>query len=326
MMPELQVPQEQPPKPTLKEVYETEYPIVYFPYMINENEVCADAQGRADLDKYTQDAVTSLTSAYVTGNRRSANFYFKEGGQAALSSTVQQTNQQFVPNQLIKGNIEQFQLTPPPASVIATAQALLSLNQQETSQINFAALNRKDSEKTATEIDAAQSESSMLSASQLALFSNSIRELYDKALKIISNRVVMGLLEVTPHLQEAYAQTYVIRPAGDVDVVERQEKLKRMMDAWPVVGKTGAANVFLIDLMTMMFPDRAEVYTKALQDADMTKQLLQQCATVIKELVTDDAGQVEPQFQAFLPQLQQLAAQIQQVLAPSPQSGQQTAQ
>lgn len=306
---------------TLQPIYETSYPFVLLPYNISEDNTIYNALGRADLDQYTQDAATSLVSSYTTGVRRASGMYWAEDGLAAKSSsTVAMTDVTIVPNRVIKGNIKQFQLQPPDQSVIATVNTLLSLNQQETSQINYAALNRKDSEKTATEIDAAQNESNMLSAAQLSLFSNSIRELLVRAWDIISNRVLMGHIEITnPALLADYGRKYSIRPAGDVDVVERQQRIAAMMQAWPVIGKTGAAQEFLKDILLNMFPDRAATYIAAIDKDQVKDQLLGQAAMLIKELATGPDGKPTPEVAHELPQLRQFMLAVQQVLQPQPQ-------
>ena len=172
---------------------ETQYPYVVFPYNIQEDSAIQNATGRAFADRTTQETITSLMSSFVTAHRRAANFYFAKDNEDPNNTNVQ-TSVRFQNGALIDANIKQFQLRPPDTSMISAIQSLMSQNAQEQSQINYAAMNRQDSRKTATEIQAASSEAQMLSSTQVSLFSIALKDVYEWCWRIYQSRVVAGVL------------------------------------------------------------------------------------------------------------------------------------
>ena len=295
-------------------VDETEYPYVIFPYNIHEDSAIQNASGRAFLDRTAQETITSLMSSFVTAHRRASNFYFAKDNEDPNNTNVQ-TGVKFQPGALIDSNIKQFQLSPPDSSMLGAIQSLISQNAQEQSQINYAAMNRRDSRKTATEIQAASSEAQMLSSTQVSLFSIALKDVYEICFRIYQARVIAGVLRPTASLDLYLNHTFSIKPAGDVDVIERAEKSQKMMQAWPVVSQTGLAPKFLQNMMRLMFPDEGEEYAEMLQTDDRKNALLQQLLQVVNSLVVDQqTGQLSEEAQPFAQQLQLLQSQVQDVL------------
>lgn len=295
-------------------VDETEYPYVIFPYNIHEDSAIQNASGRAFLDRTAQETITSLMSSFVTAHRRASNFYFAKDNEDPNNTNVQ-TGVKFQPGALIDSNIKQFQLSPPDSSMLGAIQSLISQNAQEQSQINYAAINRRDSRKTATEIQAASSEAQMLSSTQVSLFSIALKDVYEICFRIYQARVIAGVLRPTASLDLYLNHTFSIKPAGDVDVIERAEKSQKMMQAWPVVSQTGLAPKFLQNMMRLMFPDEGEEYAEMLQTDDRKNALLQQLLQVVNSLVVDQqTGQLSEEAQPFAQQLQLLQSQVQDVL------------
>lgn len=264
MMPGQNLPQSQ-------ESYETLYPYYIFPYLITENNTISQLKGRAYLDQDTQTAATSLLSSFCTAHRRAASLYFSKDTDDPNADVLMQKNVYLEAGVLINKKVTQFQLTPPSSDMIGAINLIVTANQSETSKVNFAAQNRKDSRKTATEIDAAQQESQTLSTVQVVLFSNSLRGMYQTMFDIVKSRVLTGLIKVDPLLVQLYGRNYLIKPAGDTDVIDRQRIVKLMMDAWPVMQATPAAEAFLSDLLTKMFPDQAQKYIRIFMQAQQER-------------------------------------------------------
>ena len=248
--------------PLSEEVHETEYPFYIFPYLITENDTISQLKGRAYLDQDTQTAVTSLVSSVCTAYRRGSGLYFSKDSDDPNADVLQQKNIFFKTGCIIDQKVKTFQLQFPSADILSGIQMLVTANQSETAKVNFAAQNRKDSRKTATEIDAATQESSTLSTVQVVLFSNALRDMYRRMFDIIRSRVLAKLIVVDDLLYALYQREYILKPAGDIDVIERQKRLKMMMDAWPVMQNTPAAAIFLADLLTLALPEYAPKYIK----------------------------------------------------------------
>ena len=305
---------------------EVDYPYVIFPYMILEDSAIQNATGRAFADRTVQETITSLMSSFVTAHRRAANFYFAKENEDPNNTNVQ-TSVRFQPGALIDANIKQFQLTPPDTSMIAAIQSLMSQNAQEQSKINYAAMNRKDSRKTATEIQAASGEAQQLSSTQVSLFSIALKDVYEWCWRIYQSRVVAGALRPAASLDLFLNHEFNIKPAGDVDVIERQEKSQKMMQAWQVVAQTPLAPIFLQNMMRLMFPDEGESYAKLLQIGGEKDQLLQQLMQIINSLVVDQqTGQLTEEAKPFEQQLKMLQAQVADILGQSQQNAKQQQQ
>ena len=296
---------------------ETQYPYVVFPYNIQEDSAVQNATGRAFADRTTQETITSLMSSFVTAHRRAANFYFAKDNEDPNNTNVQ-TSVRFQNGALIDANIKQFQLKPPDTSMVGAIQSLMSQNAQEQSQINYAAMNRQDSRKTATEIQAASSEAQMLSSTQVSLFSIALKDAYEWCWRIYQSRVVAGVLRPAAALDMYLNHEFNIKPAGDVDVIERQEKSQKMMQAWGVVSQTALAPVFLQNMMRLMFPDEGESYAEMLQTGNEKDQLLQQLMQIINSLIVDpQTGQLSEEAQGFEPQIKMLQAKVADILGQS---------
>lgn len=296
---------------------ETQYPYVIFPYNIQEDSAVQNATGRAFADRTTQETITSLMSSFVTAHRRAANFYFAKDNEDPNNTNVQ-TSVRFQNGALIDANIKQFQLRPPDTSMVSAIQSLMSQNAQEQSQINYAAMNRQDSRKTATEIQAASSEAQMLSSTQVSLFSIALKDVYEWCWRIYQSRVVAGVLRPAASLDMYLNHEFNIKPAGDVDVIERQEKSQKMMQAWGVVSQTALAPVFLQNMMRLMFPDEGEAYAEMLQTGNEKDQLLQQLMQIINSLIIDpQTGQLNEEAQDFAPQIKMLQAKVADILGQS---------
>ena len=319
--------QQQPQLPQTQESYETAYPYVIYPYLISENDTISQLKGRVYLDQDTQEAVSSLLSSFCTGHRRASGLYFSKDISDPNDDLMMQKNVFFQPGALINSKVTQFQLTPPNAEMVSAINLLVSGNQNETSQVNFATQNRKDSRKTATEVSAASQSAASLSTVQVVLFSAALRTMYSMMYDIIASRVVAGLIQVDPAVAPMYTRKYHLKPAGDTDVIERQQMVQQMMSAWPVVQNTPANIAFLSDLLAKMFPEQAGKYIQIFQQAQQQQQsaqaqqqqqmnqMNQQLASSVVSLsghpeMFSDTGKIHA-----LPAVQQAAAQIKQAMA-----------
>jgi len=302
---------------TWKKAFETSYPYYVGQYNISENMVLRDCKGRAYLDQDTQEGVSSLTSSFVTAHRRAAGLYFSKDSESDPNADIlEQPNIFFKQGCMINAKVKQFQLAPPDSTMLQAIQALAGMNMQENSQINFAANNRQDSRKTATEIQAAQTEAQLLSTIQLALFSTSMKAICSRFFEIVRSRVLSGLIQITNQfIQQLYGGNYQVRPSGDTDVIEKQEKIVRMQQSWGIVAQTPIAGMFLQKLLTLMFPEDAPAYIQKLQDDGNMKGALTACAQILQAFI-QQPELLEPQARQHLPEMKQILVQATSILNP----------
>jgi hypothetical protein len=330
----------QPPQPQWVEAYETSYPYILFQYLISENDTITHLKGRVYLDQDVQEGISSLLSSTVTQARRAAGMYGCKDVDDPNSDVLMQENVFFKPNALINKKVTFTHLDAPEAGIFSAIQMLQSGNQAETSQVNFAENNnQKDSRKTATSVKESRAQRQELTSTQVVLFSLAITEMYQKMVGVIKSRVLSGLIKVNPTVLPMYQRRLIVKPSGDTDVIERQQLIQSMTGAWPVIQNTAAGPLFMIDLLEMMFPDRAAKYIQAIQQAQQQQQSQQvqqqqqmmQFAMQLGQQVVElskhtdwfsDVGKLHA-----LPVIEQKAQQIEQMMAQQkPQGGQQQGQ
>lgn len=253
--------------------YETQYPYFLYPYLISENDTIANLKGRVFLDQDCQNATSSLMSSTLTQARRAAGLYFSKDTTDPNDDFLMQKNVFFKTGALINGKIKEFKLDAPAPEMFQAINLLVSANQQETSQVNFAESNRQmDSRKTATAIKASMQQQQQLSGVQVTLFSIALKAQYTYESEIIKSRVAAGLIIVSPQVAQMYARNWTVKPSGDTDVIEKQQKIQMMQNAWPIMESTTAAQPFLSDLLEAMFPDSAQKYIAAFAQAQAQQQ------------------------------------------------------
>lgn len=306
-----------------EKAFETAYPFTFVPYVITENTVLSQHKGRSYMDQDYQEGVSSLMSSFVTAHRRASYFMFSKDSENDPNADVI-TQSSIIPKHgaVINSKVKQFSLEAPDASMLQAINALATANMQENAQINFAAQNRQDSRKTATEISASQQSSAQLSSIQLSLFSTAVKGIYSSFFEVCRSRIMAKLIVVSDSLLVLYSRNYSVRPAGDVDVIERQRKIAAMQTAWPVMQNTPAAQLFLSKLLQLLFPEDAEQYVALFQQNDAKTAALQSCLGVLTALVRDPNA-LGPNEQQNVPQIKQLILQLGSILNPQPQQGQQ---
>ena len=160
-----------------------------------------------------------------------------------------QKNIHFKTGAIINGKLKEMKLDSPDPTMFTAIQTLVSSNQQETSQVNYAENNRQaDSRKTATAIKAATQQAQQLSGVQVTLFSIALKQQYTFECDIIKSRVLAGLIKVSPTVMPLYQRTWTVKPSGDTDVIEKQQLIQQMQQSWPVYQNTPAAQAYLTDL------------------------------------------------------------------------------
>lgn len=294
-----------------KQTYMDQYPVFRLPYLVSENPRIMDLKGRVFLDGPVQESASSLNTSLVVGFRRSSNMYFCRDTDGNWGSDSVQTDLKLVPGAEIPYRVKFQTLPAPPVQMLSAIQQLLTQNQQETNMPNFAVLNRKDSEKTATEIQAAQSASSMLGSVQVALFSVTLRDIYTLCWRIYKTHVIGGIIKSPVAMEKFTDYTYNLKPAGDQDVIERAEKINKFMMFWPVVSQTPLAKPWIKLMVEMAFPAESRGLLQEMEQAKTELALIKFLRSVLMTVAFDpQTGEPVPAIQPFLPQLQQINEQI----------------
>lgn len=310
--------------PVQKEVWEdvdeSIYPVKLYIYNLNEQSTISEYKGRCHQDGPKQEAQIALWSVYINGAVRAGNVYASPAQTSPEKSGIPKRLPTSLEHGCIYDQALNFWHTDyPDASLVRAANALETQNQSESGNIAFSVVNRDDSRKTAEEITTAKQQSQLLSGVQVALESNWLRQVYGHCWLIVQSLAAQNLISFLPlddgsNDLETILVVYDIFPAGDIDVVKREEKLQRRGQFWSIISQTPIAMDFLIDMIREAFPDDAKRYELLLrqnqqQQMDAVAQQNQGMKEVIKELVLAPDGSLKPEFKQYAGQLQQLLSQ-----------------
>jgi len=338
----------QPPQTIMQEQWQEsplmQYPIFILPYRESEEPKEVDKKGRCFYDEPKQESQTAILSGYINGLTRASNIYASPAQEDGTGAALKEIEDVILRGGRFMSKPVNFWNPPyPPPETIKALEYMDANNSEETNQVNFATLNREDSRKTAREISAAQQQQQILNSVQLTLYSTHIREVYSFAWLIVQSQALQGeirfMLIPNPQFnqqmpegpqnlklindEDTISQTWELRAAGDVDVVQRAEKIQQMKQDWPVIANTPLAMRFLADLLKLEYPDTGEQYADIVMQADAMQQmkgLLGGLAHIMTAMIQENPQMIRkepPQNQQQLAQMLQQAAQLSGVPAPN---------
>jgi hypothetical protein len=300
-------------------VAETSYPFFQLAYIESEAPKIVDVKGRVFLDEPAQEAASAILSGIVNGTMRASNVYAAKAPSNmpdADNAAPKQTDIKIKHGLIFDKPLTFFSTPYPPESAIQALGVVTQQNKMDISRPDYAVKNRQDSRKTATEVAASVNDAAQLGTIQAIQQSVFMRAVYTKGFEIFQNRSLQGKIFVVPELTPLLKIPFDIKAAGDVDVIQRQEKLQAQMQAWPIIAATPLAIPFLKDILTNKFPEEAARYTALLDQGDKGKQLVQGLAKALQVAVTDDDGQIKPEFAHEATQLGELEQQVKEYLQP----------
>lgn len=317
------------PQEKWERVAEREYPYKVMLKKVTEDDEITQTQGRGEMDQHIQQAQTSVFSAYVTQVWQSSRQLWapkqpdttRSGGVAPKQSSIKITG-----NTLWDQPMENFTPSPPDAQVPLAIDKLATQNADNLNQPAFTVNARQnDSRKTAKEIEVATQQTSQITSTQVVISSVCLADIQTAAWRIVQSQALQGnilFLSIDANPQnnrlEVISRKYTLRPAGDVDFIERQETEAKMQQDWPLLQGTPFAPAFMMDYLRLRYPTRADGWMQQAQMQSPEKQVLATVLPLLQELVTDDNGQLEPEFKPMEAQIQQVMQNIQSVLqAPS---------
>lgn len=311
--------------------YETQYPFKLLCYSETEQQAIVDYKGRCFFDASKQEAQTALWSTLVNGSVRASNVYGSPKMAINAGAPIKKLDLNLEHGCFYSEPMEFWHTEYPDPDIVKVSDGLETRTQVETGQPAFAVNNRQDSRKTATENTIAAQQQSMISSVAVTLFSVFMQSVLAHAWLVVQAQALNNSIAFLQIEQQqpsplpgmpptsikvndvaTISKRYDIRSAGDVDVVQRAEKLNRRMQLWPIISATPLASTFLGDILKESFPEDAARYTAVLDQAAGQQQMIGNLANVIQHMALDNNGQVKPEFKQYEPQLQQLKSQLEQ--------------
>jgi len=312
-----------------KPVHLTYYPIAVKRAEIKENRKHDEAEGRAVEDYHKQEAATTLMTAAVNGCTQAANTMWSPDGANLDGMAPAQLQYKIKNNAIWKTPMRAFTAPWPDPMIFKGIESVIQQNAMETNQVAWAVNNRKDSRKTATEIEAAQQQQGMLTGTSALVFSIFLRDVLTMTWPIVQSAAKKGtikfLIEVSdPVEKEAIlSKQYEVKPAGDIDFVEKQQRIANIQQDLPLFQGQPIGQEMLKEYIRLRYPEKYDAWSKVLTQGN-DAQLIQGLAQALQATVTDEAtGQLKPEFQPEAQSLQQLQQAVEQRLAQSPNATQQ---
>lgn len=303
------------------------YPVFLLPYSETEEQELFSHKGRVFFDCHQQEAQTAIASGFVNGLTRAANVYGSvESDPSGSTAAPKQLDTKLEHGAIYDKKIQFWNTNYPDPMCLNALQFFSVQNSNETGQLNFAVANRKDSRKTATEIQTAEQQTQLLSSVQVTLFSTFLRELYGFCWLIVQSQALQEKIQfLLTQIEVAIAgmsktvwvnnipvigMRYDVRAAGDVDVVQRAEKLQRMMQFWPIIAATPVANKYLQMMLKVAFPEDGDELSQMIDEGNQVQQLIVGLLSIIKTAITPEMMmQLPPEQQQLLTTVAQMVQQ-----------------
>lgn len=294
-------------------------------YDQNEELNLNDKKGRAYYDKDFQRAATVMISSNTEKHFKSGSVYAALTEPANRSSDAKALEIQLFPDTILDKPFTFFSPPEPSDSALNCVNRLETMHASSVGQVNFAANNRQDSRKTATELNNAAEMASLMSSVALGTFSGFMSGIIDFAWLILVDAVKNSEVSIPSTLTPAdFLKQYYKRPAGDADYVKRNEKMTKMLQMLPMIINTPAGAVFINRLLDYAFPD--EKFSAKLDTQAQQLELISALVPILKAFLASPnaTNGIPPNELAAAQQLvataeQDVAAGAQQMGLPPPQ-------
>lgn len=279
----------------------TKIPIFIFPYHVEEDEEILDIQGRAALDIHVQDCLQSMWSGTTNGVTRASRFFPTRKpplpGQEVPRSSEAPILQH---GTIFDGDIDIFQPSWPNSIAVMAAQSLSARKSQEIGATDYAAGNRQDTRKTATELKMAQQQADDLSGPNVSLYSLCMLDMELLGWRIVRSGILVEDFNKVPfeNRRFKYPQTIpaqvILSPtlnvamAADMQVVRRAQRQSRFLEHWPIVAETPYAIPYLETFLQETFPEEFPLWKQSIGQTDQRvgnmTQLLQNALQYLQQM------------------------------------------
>lgn len=301
-----------------------DYPIFPMRRLLTEDPRFCSQMGAAQMDYYMQDAASAILSGMVIGLMRSLAVMWCPVGSTPEDGQgkAKQIQGEFKRDAIWSREMKSFSPQAPPPEMANMLQLLLTMNAESAGQIAYATNNRQDSRKTATEVQSANNQNQMLTSMQVLMLSLAIRPVLILQWQIVQSCAMVGQIQfcVLPNgLNDValIAQRYDLKPAGDVDYVESQTMLAHLQQDAMQLAQTPVGALLLRKYLEQRYPSfRAELdgILNQMTPASPVAQQLNAVSTLLKEVVTDEKGNLKPEFAQYKKELGEIAMKTQQIL------------
>lgn len=261
------------------------YPIFWFPFQVTECDELLDEQGRVSMDLHVQEAMTSLLSDTVNAAHRASGLYpcveNEPGGDPNLSELGPVKRGVIMSRRLI------FNEFPWPNPILLPVMQALKIGKaDESGQADFAAVARKDANKTATEMTLATDQANAVQIDDMDVFSDPYLQMNALAFNIACHQAIFHLCKQPTH-PEFLIGDYNLQSASDTEVVKREQDKANAKEFFNIVKGTPAAEKLLQFLLERYFPDQKDQWLAILAQPDKNL-IIEQLVSIIETIPANE--------------------------------------
>jgi len=304
---------------------ESRYPIHEFRLILGEDDELNQAKGRAFLEKDNQEAVTQLWQSCINGSIRASKFY--PTPENPVEDKDELAKLVFKHGTPVGIPMKIFQAAYPNPIMLSTAQAIQRNQLQDSGAVDYAVMAREDSNKTATEINAAGELQSQQIGMVMANYSRFFRNVHTNAWDWVRGlalqnkipwygaKVVVGNPGLPPMMEnpkELLAPNFQVFAAGDYEFVRRKELQDLFARFGDVFKGTPVGRMLTYDLLTVLFPEAGGRYAEAYKQYNILNEQTTLLATGLLERVKELIA-MDPMIAKAFPELQQTENAIAQL-------------
>lgn len=274
----------------------TECPIFVFPFDLEEDCDILKVQGRASLDLHVQEAIGAILTAVVNGSVRAAGLYPTR--KPSPDDPTPARNQEAMVlkhGNVYHGDFTFGKLEWPSAVAVSIAQFIRTNNAQQAGGVDFAAMNRADTAKTATELSLAQQAADELSSSSITLFALCCLRVELLRWQIWLSQVASGLSPAPAFAQPTPAQDGTQLPpaidifspsliptmSADQQVVRRAADASKRIQYFPYVQGTPYQLPFIESMLKEAFPKEFTMWQQQVSAINQLQTAAQQSLQLI---------------------------------------------
>lgn len=263
----------------------TRYPIFWFRYEVTENQELLRGQGRAAMDSHEQEALTHLLTNTVNATTRASAFYPTAENEPGDDPGLRELGP-LSPGIVQSRKISFWQAPWPNSIILSIIQALDVRKAQSSGNQDFAAMARKDANKTATEMNLSAEQSNEQTTVEIGnTFATPYLDVYALAFNIARQQALLDLCRTPQDLNDLIGE-FDLQPAGDVEVIRRLEDKNNARQFFEVIRGTPAAEKLLEFLLSRFFPDQADEWLPLLRAPNKDEVILQ-LVNILKQIPTD---------------------------------------
>jgi hypothetical protein len=288
----------------------TQYPFFRFQSLMIGDSSPEQTRGRADHDQVNQRAQTCIATAFLNQLRKSLNLYIYRADERKESAGAVTFDEQLAkPNRISDTKLGFYSPAAPQNTVLQAIDYFKNRRIQELGSLDIAAA-QGSKRRTAYETQTTEDASDTLETVPIFAFSMAMTELLSYVVDLVrTNMACPALCKFMIELRASDPQKYTmyqttrinVMPAGDIDFVERQKKVRKILQLLQIAPNPAVANFLMKKLVALLFPEDAAELEKLL--SDNSTQLLALCAQTIESTMPLLQGQVPPEAMAKLAEL-----------------------